>query len=87
VPLKYFELAQFHENKKLRNESLQLLGPWKINNEIMYLLVSCGRFWVWQDKKPHAQGKVRYRLRASLVNKLLHHYSVWTSRPGIVEFR
>jgi hypothetical protein len=87
VPVKFFELARFHENNKLRNESLQLLGPWRINGEIKYVLVSCGRFWAWQDRKPHAQGKVRYRLRASIVNKLLHHYSVWSSRPGIIEFR
>lgn len=25
--------------------------------------------------------------RRPLVNKLLHHYSVWSSRPGIIEFR
>jgi hypothetical protein len=87
VPVKYFELARFHENKKLRSESLQLLGPWNINGEIIYLLVSCGRFWTWQDKKPHPHGKVKYRLRTSIVNKLLHHYSVWSSRPGIIEFR
>jgi hypothetical protein len=87
VPVKFFELARFHENKKLRSESLQLLGPWNINGEAFYLLISCGRFWTWQERKPHAQGKVKYRLRASLVDKLLHHYSVWSSRPGIVEFR
>lgn len=87
VPATSLELAQFHENKKLRNESLQLLGPWNIRNEILYLLVSCARFWTWQEIKPHAQGKVKYRLRASIVNKLLNHYSVWSSRPGIIEFR
>jgi gamma-glutamylcyclotransferase (GGCT)/AIG2-like uncharacterized protein YtfP len=29
---------------------------------------------------------VKYRLRASLVNKLLHHYAAFHSRPGIIEF-
>ena len=87
IPLRFFELARFHENGKLRSESLQLLGPWSINGDRKYLLVSCGRFWTWQERKPHARGKVKYRLRASIVNKLLHHYSVWSSRPGIVEFR
>jgi len=87
IPTKYLELARFHDNKKLRNESLQLLGPWSINNETIYLLVSCARFWTWQERKPHDLGKVKYRLRASIVNKLLHHYSVWSSRPGIIEFR
>jgi hypothetical protein len=87
VPAKFLELAHFHENNKLRNESLQLLGPWNIAGEIIYLLVSCGRFWTWQEKKPHEKSEVKYRLRSSVVNKLLHHYSVWSSRPGIVEFR
>ncbi len=87
VPVKFFELAQFHENKKLRSESLQLLGPWSIGGAVSYLLVSCGRFWTWQQRKPHVQGKVKYRLRASIVNKLLHHYTAWSSRPGIIEFR
>jgi hypothetical protein len=87
VPVKFFELARFHENNKLRNESLQLLGPWRINGDVKYVLVSCERFWVRQDRKPHTPGKVKYRLRTSIINKLLHHYSVWTSRPGIVEFR
>jgi hypothetical protein len=87
VPVKFFELAQFPGNKKLRSESLQVLGPWIINGGISYLLVSCGRFWTWQKNEPHANGKVRYRLRASVINKLLHQYSTWSSRPGIVEFR
>jgi hypothetical protein len=86
VPVKFFELARYPANKKLRSESLQLLGPWNINNGITYLLVSCGRYWTWQKKEPPPQGKVKYRLRASVLNKLLHHYSVWSSRPGIVEF-
>ena len=30
VPVKFFKLAQFHDNKKLRSESLQLLGPWNL---------------------------------------------------------
>ncbi len=71
----------------LRNGSLQLLGPWNINGRIVHLLVSCRRFWAWQGENPPQAGHVRYRLRASLVNKLLHHYSVWSSRPGVVEFR
>jgi hypothetical protein len=87
LPVASLELAQYPENKKLRSESLQMLGPWEIGNGPFYLLVSCGRFWTWQKRKPHPQGQVKYRLRASVVNKLLHHYSVWSSRPGIVEFR
>jgi hypothetical protein len=86
VPQRFSELTRYYENNKLRNESLQLLGPWDVNNEIFFLLVSCRRFWAWQKKTPPA-ATVKYRLRASLVNKLLHHYSVWSSRPGIVEFR
>jgi hypothetical protein len=87
VPEKYFKLARFHSNNKLRNESLQLLGPWRIGDETRYLLVSCRRFWAWQKGEPPKATSIKYRLRASIVNKLLHHYSVWSSRPGIVEFR
>lgn len=87
VPDKYFKLAHFPANNKLRNESLQLLGPWRIGKEIQYLLVSCRRFWAWQKGNPPPASAIKYRLRASVVNKLLHHYSVWSSRPGIVEFR
>jgi hypothetical protein len=86
VPVKFFELARYPANKKLRSESLQLLGPWNINNGITYLLVSCGRYWTWQKKEPPPQGKVKYRLRASILNKLLHHYSVCSGRLGIIEF-
>ena len=41
---------------------------------------------MWQDRTPNAKGTVKYRLRASIVNKLLHHYATFHSRPGIVEF-
>jgi hypothetical protein len=87
VPVKFYKLLFFHQNWKLRSEALQLLGPWKIDGETKYLVVSCGRYWTWQKRKPHPSGKVKYRLRASIVSKLLHHYTVWSSRPGIVEFR
>ncbi len=87
VPVMFAELLRFPENGKLRNEALQLLGPWTIDEKTLFLLVSCRRFWVWQDKKPHALGKVKYRLRSSLVSKLLHHYSAFHSRPGIIEFQ
>lgn len=70
----------------LRNGSLELLGPWKREGAVKHLLVSCRRFWVWQNAVP-PPGRVLYRLRGSLVDKLLHRYSVWSSRPGVVEFR
>jgi gamma-glutamylcyclotransferase (GGCT)/AIG2-like uncharacterized protein YtfP len=63
-----------------------LLGPWTLEGEERWLLVSCRRFWTWQDRKPHAKSKVKYRLRAPIVEKLLHHYASWHSRPGVVEF-
>ena len=87
VPNRFLELTKYFQDGKLRNESLQLLGPWKIEDDVRYLLVSCRRFWAWQKRTPPPQLGVRYRLRASVVDKLLHHYSVWSSRPGIVEFR
>ena len=86
VPVRFSELLRFPDTGKLRNEALQLLGPWTIDSRTTFLLVSCRRFWAWQNKEPHASGKVRYRLRSSLVNKLLHHYASFHSRPGIVEF-
>lgn len=87
MPVKFLELAKFPSNKKLRSESSVLLGPWVIDREIRYLLVSCGRFWTWQKKELPSNAKVKYRLRASVINKLLHAYASWSSRPGIVEFR
>lgn len=86
VPQRFMELATFHEDGRLRNEALQILGPWRVNDEIRYLLVSCRRFWIWQ-RRTSPPGTIRYRLRSSIVNKLLHHYCEWSSRPGIVEFR
>jgi hypothetical protein len=71
---------------RLRNGALELLGPWLVGGESRFLLVSCRRFWAWQEKEP-PQGTVKYRLRAAVVDKLLHRYSSWSSRPGIVEFR
>ncbi len=86
MPAKHPELTAFHRDGKLRNEALLLLGPWWIGAEAKYLLVSCRRFWVWQAKEPPS-ANVKYRLRASVVDKLLHHYTSWSGRPGIVEFR
>jgi hypothetical protein len=87
VPAKFLELVEFPANRKLRSESSVLLGPWIINGEIKYLVVSCGRFWTWQKKDLPPSAKVKYRLRASVINKLLHQYSAWSTRPGIIEFR
>lgn len=88
VPLKFSDLIRFPGNKKLRSESLQLLGPWIISGtEPVFLLVSCRRFCTWQDKNIPVLSKIKYRLRAPLVDKLLHHYSAFHSRPGIIEFQ
>ena len=86
VPVRFTELLTFPDNRKLRSEALQLLGPWRLGGQIKWLLVSCRRFWAWQERTPHAKGTVKYRLRASIVSKLLHHYATFHSRPGIVEF-
>ena len=86
VPENLVHLANPHADGKLRNGALELLGPWKLNGAVKYLLVSCRRFWTWQKRTP-PPGDAMYRLRASLVDKLLHRYSAWSSRPGIVEFR
>lgn len=86
IPKELLYLACPDELGKLRNGALELLGPWKIDGDVKYLLVSCRRFWTWQKQTP-PPSLPRYRLRASLVEKLLHRYSTWSSRPGIVEFR
>ena len=86
VPVRFSELLRFPDTGRLRNEALQLLGPWTIEGRTIFLLVSCRRFWAWQNKEPHGSGKVKYRLRAAVVNKLLHHYASFHSRPGIIEF-
>ena len=87
------ELAQDHlylahhlETGELRSGALELLGPWKIDGSVRYLLVSCRRFWAWQGQS-QLNSAPRFRLRAPLVDKLLHRYASWSSRPGIVEFR
>lgn len=87
VPDRFVRLARAPEGGGLRNGSLEFLGPWMINDAPTYLLISCRRFWTWQRRNPPDVQEIRYRLRASLVDKLLHRYSTWSSRPGIVEFR
>lgn len=87
VPVRFAELLRFPSDRKLRSDALELLGPWIINGETLFLVVSCRRFWVWQKREPHPQSKVKYRLRSSIVNKLLHRYSTFHSRPGIIEFQ
>jgi hypothetical protein len=86
LPVNLLHLANKNEDGNLRNGALELFGPWKINGSVNYLLVSCRRFWTWQKNNP-PPGNPRYRLRASLIDKLLHRYSSWSSRPGIIEFR
>jgi hypothetical protein len=86
VPQDLLYLASPSRDGKLRNGALELLGPWKVNGEVKHLLVSCRRYWAWQGSAP-PPGVPMYRLRAALVDKLLHRYSAWSSRPGIVEFK
>ena len=86
IPKDFLYLASPSREGKLKNGALELLGPWKLNGTVKYLLVSCRRYWTWQGSTP-PPGAPMYRLRASLVEKLLHRYSAWSSRPGIVEFR
>lgn len=89
VPETHFDLLVRAGDLKgrLANEALVSFGPWQMSDDhVVYLVVSCRRFFTWQRAKA-PQGKVKYRLRSALVNKLLHHYSHWSSRPGIFEFR
>ena len=86
IPHEFLFMADPTCKGNLRNGALELLGPWKIDGNIKYLLVSCRRFWAWQKTTPPI-GIPQYRLRASLVDKLLHRYATWSSRPGVVEFK
>lgn len=86
VPARFVGLLRFPRNGKLRNDALELLGPWSIDGDEKWLLVSCKRFWIWQKKEPHSSSQVKYRLRGAIVEKLLHRYASWHSRPGIIEF-
>ena len=82
VPQKFMKLATHHKDDKPRSDALQVLGPWRIDEEIRCLLVSCRRFRIWQKRTP-PRATIRYRLRSALVNKLLSHYSAWSNRPGL----
>lgn len=86
VPAEFSEFIR-DKNGKLVQEALQSLGPWDVNEGQIFLLVSCRRYWTWQQNKLPEHAQTKYRLRSSVVNKLLHHYTVWSNRPGIVEFR
>ncbi len=89
IPRNYVDLilrGKNKGNKKPRFPSLICLGPWLINGAEVHLIVSMRRFFTWQ-RRESPSGKVKFRLRSSVVNKLLHDYSTWHSRPGIVEFR
>lgn len=86
LPERYQRLITHPSGGYLRHGAVQVLGPWRIDDQRVSLLVSCRRYWAWQRNEPPAAAQVKYRLRASLVDKLLHHYTVWSSRPGIVEF-
>jgi len=86
VPKQYIAFLVGGRSQRTRSPSLHCLGPWLIADEEIYLIVSTRRFVAWQHSRAPA-GKVQYRLRTSLVNKLLHDYSSWHSRPGVVEFR
>lgn len=83
VPKKYKDFLV--RSGKTLSPSLHCLGPWLIGGKEIYLIVSTRRFITWQHSRPPA-GKVQYRLRTALVNKLLHDYASWHSRPGVVEF-
>jgi len=83
IPVGHLNLV-WTKKRGLAHAALQLLGPWSINGGI-FLLVSCRRFYTWQAEKP-PKGKLQYRVRSGVVNKLLHHYANTHTRPGIVEF-
>lgn len=86
IPRKYKELLIEGKGNRTKSPYLHCLGPWLMNGSEIYLIVSTQRFITWQHSRPPS-GKVRYRIRTALVNKLLHDYSTWHSRPGVVEFR
>lgn len=89
VPAEYKNEFVFSKSKqKLKNDSLELLGPYNDEGGKFFLLVSLKRFIAWQ--KPDTELpeiKILYRFRQSIVNYLLNKYAVWSMRPGIVEYK
>lgn len=85
VPL---DLANFvypsHDQRKLKHDALEKLGPWLIDGRDVILVVSVKRFTIQQDWNRVTHMKAEYRLRKPLVDLVLHKYSTHSTRPGII---
>ena len=69
--------------RKLKNGSIRILGPFIINDEIKYILVSLRKFTSINYPLAQEDIPVIFRARNDLVDFTLGNYASWSSRPGI----
>ena len=86
LPLSQLTPKQQASPRKLegQHDALALLGPWKTQNEDFVLLVSLRRFVTVQEWACPDSLKMKFRLRKPVVDLLLHSYTTYSGRPGIV---
>jgi len=73
------------QSKRLRSDSLREFGPWEVETgKKFHLLFSLSRFAVQQSWLRKKDFSARYRLRKPLVDQILHWYSTYSTRPGII---
>ncbi len=88
TPAKYVrDYVRGGKKDRLRNDALKILGPYQIDGELFYLLISLKRFVAWQLPSNPPDIKVLYRLRKIIVDFLLSNYARWSMRPGITEYK
>lgn len=75
------------EKDKLRNDALKILGPYDINGELIYLLISFKRFVAWQPPAEIPTINIEYRLRKVIIDFILNSYATWSMRPGMTEYK
>jgi hypothetical protein len=71
----------------LRSGALKILGPYMLEGELSYILVSLRRFVAWQPPENPPTVTILYRFRKSIVDYLLNSYASWSMRPGITEYK
>ena len=76
--------TESYAKEKLKHDALLLLGPWAVNSHDALLVVSVKRFAIQQVWERAVHMDVRYRLRRTLVDLVLHKYSTHSTRPGII---
>lgn len=81
------DLGEFFNLKKggLARAALQLIGDVKIDGSERTLIVSCRRF---MSEHSGVESPLRSvaRLRRSTLDELVHHYTTYARRPGVMRF-